>query len=309
MANEAIYDLVQETALGAGDRFIVQQTDASTRATSATFALLGGLAIDTTYDTAADHADIAAAVGTLYLVDLSALASEVIFSLPTTANVGERVGVYITAGSSTDGEELAIRTTAASNDTINGVDYDSADWSRLFILGEYVEFVCVTANTAWAVAQDGRIPCAFSATLSGDVSLGVSTWTTLTFDTIEASPYGANVGDAFDTTNNRLNPRRTAYWDLSGHVRPDSSMPDGTNFFTRIRDTTNMELASVGNTEGGSTAGTRNCSVSAVLLTRSEIAEMQAFCSASPAKSADATYTAGATTGKTRFTGAERLKV
>ena len=151
MADQEIRELTAETALTAAAQFVVQES--TDRATRAAFSLMGGMAVTTGSD-----ADTTMAVGTLYRVDMSAWATSVrTYSLPTTAAVGERIGVYITAGNAT--HELAIRTTASSNDTINGTDYDAADWSKLFITGELAVFECVVANTDWIVLVDGRIPC------------------------------------------------------------------------------------------------------------------------------------------------------
>ena len=121
MADASVFDLTQETVMTAAARIPLQETSGATRATSATYALMGGLSYDATYDTNANHADntfAAADMGKLFGVDMSgaSLASEVIFKLPLEANVnvGERIGFYITAGSTTTGEELAIRTGATA---------------------------------------------------------------------------------------------------------------------------------------------------------------------------------------------------
>jgi hypothetical protein len=231
MADTTIWDLTAETVMTAAHRIPVQDTSSATTAQYATHALLGGLEVDTTFDTAADHADISGVVGQLHLVDLSALASEVIFRLPTTAQVGERIGVYITVGSTTDGEELAIRTTAASNDTINGVDHDTADWSRLFITGESLIFRCITANTDWIVEHDGRIPCVFRATLASTLTTNsASTWETVGFDTA-----ATNVGNVYDTTGEQFSVRRTASWVMTCNIYTNSTYADGDVFGCRLR--------------------------------------------------------------------------
>src|SRR6056300_1233645 len=119
-----IYELNAETTMTADMQFAFQKTSAATRPKSATFALMGGLELNTTYDTASDHANITAAVGTLYTIDISAVTTDNLqFDLPDTAKVGERVGVYITTGD--DAFELEIRT-AATGSLLNGVDISAS---------------------------------------------------------------------------------------------------------------------------------------------------------------------------------------
>jgi phage tail tube protein FII len=153
MANQAIFSLEQEAAMKAGMRLPVQETGATTRATSATYALMGGLEVEHR-DTDAVHTMV---VGKLYVVDISAWSNSGngrVWTLPTSANVGERIGIMLEVGDDT--EHLAI--TAATSDFLNGVD-GGTEWSRLFITNECVIMRCVTADSKWIVEYDGRIPC------------------------------------------------------------------------------------------------------------------------------------------------------
>ena len=149
-------------------------------------------------------ADLAMEVGKLYLITMAAWASHNIASLPTTAAVGDIVGVYIVDGDAD--YELQLRTTAASDDTIDGVDYDSADLTRLFQAGEYYYFKCITANTAWITLDSRLIPtsCRIDADSGTNQELTDATWEQVTFFTRE---YYDN-GGIGDFANDRIVPRR-----------------------------------------------------------------------------------------------------
>lgn len=229
-AEVTINDLVARTSLAATDVFEVDNTSSADDSEKATFALLGGLVATTGSD-----ADTTMAVGTLYRVDMSGWATSVrTYSLPSTAAVGERIGIYITAGNAT--HELAIRTTAASSDTINGTVYDSADWSKLFITGEIVIFRCVVADTDWIVEHDGRIPCAFEAHLTANTgSETASTWTAIGFD--DDSTNGFDVGDVYDaSTDERLEIRRDGKWQFRMNLLSVNAVTDQEYFGGRLLD-------------------------------------------------------------------------
>lgn len=230
MANVTINDLTARTSLAATDVFEVDNTSSADASEKATFALAGGLVAATGGD-----ADTTMAVGTLYRVDMSAWATATrTYRLPSTAQVGERIGVYITAGNAS--HELAIRTVAASNDTINGTDYDSADWSKLFITGEIVIFRCVVADTDWVVEYDGRIPCHFEAHLTANVTgETAATWTDIGFD--DDSTNGHDVGDVYDaSTDERLEVRRDGYWNLEMNLLSVNGVSDRDYYGGRMLD-------------------------------------------------------------------------
>lgn len=230
MANSTIWDLGAETAMTAAHRLAVQDTATGTTAQHATFALLGGLEINTTYNSAADHADIAAAVGQHYMVDISALASIMNLTLPATAAAGERVGVTITGSQNTTvGEELVIK--ANTGDTLNGVS--AAEWSRIFTLNETVVMKCIAANTTWVVEVDGRIPQwgilneADATTPTEQAVNTSSTWYLVTYTA------GAGSGPMADDTNDRLNIRRDGIYTLTGGALIDD-VDDNELFLTAL---------------------------------------------------------------------------
>ena len=206
MANQTIFDLTQETSLTADDRLILQRTGASTTATSSTLALMGGLEVDNQTITTTD---VTGAVGKLYVCTIAGLTANRSLTLPS-ANVGERIGVYISDGDAT----YALILKGAASQTINGGSA-ATEWSRLFIKGEYVIFRCVAANT-WVVESDGRIPCQALVHSDGGVDQSVTdaTWTQLTFFTTNE----VNVGDVADQANDQILVRRAGQYYVTGQV-------------------------------------------------------------------------------------------
>lgn len=156
--------------------------------------------------------DVTGVVGTMHVLDMSnaSFTGDLDFILPTTAAVGDRIGVMISAGD--DLYELDLHTVSASGDTINGVNSSvgTASWSRLFITGETVIFRCVTANSAWIVEHDGRIPQSCQLEDAGGTACTTAESQHIEVDT---SVYdNANIGD-IATPDWGIQPRRTGrYW-------------------------------------------------------------------------------------------------
>ncbi|MBP6676784.1 MAG: hypothetical protein KAY54_03670 [Burkholderiaceae bacterium] len=119
-------------------------------------------------------AGVTGVVGTMHLLDISGLTASRNFTLPATAAVGDRVGVYLTTGDAS--YELII--IGDTGDTINGGSANT-EWSRLLITNECVILRCVTANSAWVVEYDGRIPqqgaCRLTTAASGEAAGTVTT--------------------------------------------------------------------------------------------------------------------------------------
>lgn len=104
-------------------------------------------------EVAITDAAVTMAVNTLYVGSIAGFTADRTYTLPTTAAVGDRIGVMLTEGDTA--YELLI--TAGTSDTLNGVA-GGTEWSRLFIANEVVIMRCVTADSAWIVEYDGRIP-------------------------------------------------------------------------------------------------------------------------------------------------------
>ena len=171
------------------------------------------LGVGWSYATGTDAAT-AMAVNTWYNVSMAAWTADRVYSLPSTAAVGDRVAVYLTAGDDT--YEMDLRTASGSGDTIRGVDCSSTSWSRLFITGELVVFECVVANTAWAVSYDGRIPC--HVLMSRTTA---KTGNTNATDN-EIDGYGTptlNSGDIANATTGRVTARRKCVGIVSSRTR------------------------------------------------------------------------------------------
>ena len=171
-------------------------------------------------------ADTTMAVGNNYVVDMSAWAtSDRIYRLPTTAATGEQVGITIADGNAT--YKLDMRTTLGSNDTINGVDCDSADWSSLFQAGETVVFECVVANSEWIVVNDGRIAC--KARIHRDATSGALSIPTSAFTLFEFPEETYNNGLITDiTTNYDIEVRRSGVYNLNSQITIDGVIPTTT---------------------------------------------------------------------------------
>ena len=123
--------------------------------------------------------NLSAAVNTWYHWDISGLTAQRTLTLPSTAEVGDRVALRITTGDDT----YRVVITAASGDTLDGIA-GGTGWSGLFISGEVVIMRCIVANTTWIVEFDGRIPCRhrlYRLGNSSDLPLAASAWSTLTF--------------------------------------------------------------------------------------------------------------------------------
>ena len=159
-----------------------------------------GWTLDVDVGGTADAA-IAAAVNTMYVRDISGFSADRTLTLPTTAAVGDRVGIMIETGDAT--YELLI--TAAASDTLNGVT-GGTEWSRVFITGEVVIMRCVEANTTWVVEQDGRLPSSARIALgTADTTTTAGSWQLPVFDTTIH-----NVGDlGINYTGAVITVRRT----------------------------------------------------------------------------------------------------
>ena len=202
MADGTIWDQTQETALTAAHRVLVQDTSAATASTSATFGLMGGLE---TNNQTVTTTDITGAVGQLYVCTIAGLTAERSLTLPS-AQVGERIGVYIVDGDAT--YELVVK--GAASQTING-GTAATEWSRLFIQGECCVFRCVAANT-WIVEYDGtHAPsCIVEGDGGANMTIGNATFTDIIGST----------GGPLDTV---VTDRHSWYTASTGRITPTIS--------------------------------------------------------------------------------------
>lgn len=158
-------------------------------------------------------------VGKLYLVDGSALTADRTYTLPATAAVGDRVGVKLSSGSSSN--EVVL--TAASGDTLEGVA-GGTEWSRLFITGESVVFRCTVADSTWVldVGGDGRKPCFCAMSKSTVTNTSQLTVTKISLNTVEQ-----DVGGLADVANGRMLVRRAGRYMCLARIGASSSAITG----------------------------------------------------------------------------------
>jgi len=165
------------------------------------------------------------AVSNLYVVDGSTLTADRTYTLPATAAVGDRIGVMMSAGSST----YEVLLTAASGDTLNAVA-GGTEWSRLFITGEVVIMRCITANATWMVEHDGRIPAKCFARLSTSASAESAATDTYPTDKGGAWTSVLNLGSIFDASTGTVTNRRACKANVLFSGVSVNSITDG-NYF------------------------------------------------------------------------------
>jgi hypothetical protein len=144
-------------------------------------------------------ANITGAVGQLYVCTIAGLTANRDVTLPS-ATAGDKMGVYVADGDDT----YALVLKGAASQTINGGSA-ATEWSRVFIKGEIVVFVCVAADT-WIVEHDGRIPQVVVMQRS-TAKTGIAESTDTEIDGY-ATPTINNASIA-NATNGRVTPRRT----------------------------------------------------------------------------------------------------
>lgn len=210
MADTKVSALAALTAITGDDGlYVVDDMDGTPVSKSATAAVLRDFTNMVHSSVTGTSGAISAAVNTLYVADMSGWTADRTLTLPTTAAVGDRIGLMVTVGDA-DYEWLI---TAATSDTLNGVA-GGTEWSRLFITGEVVILRCVTANSAWVVEYDGRIPCAGSLRRhSGTTSLTAST-----FIKIPCEELDVDVGQIAQTANTRMFARRAGKYTVSAFL-------------------------------------------------------------------------------------------
>ena len=219
MADSSIKGLLPG-ALVADSAIPIQNTDASTRAERVSYAKMGGLVLASDPITGSN---LTATPGTLHQLTIAGLTANRDFILPDTAAVGERIGLYVVDGD--DGFEVEIKTAAAGS-TINGTDYSTNEWSRVFIKSETMLFRCTVAGgagaTEWIIEPggDGRIPCKASISRSGsDTATTAGALREVFCDT---SNY--DVGGVGSTAS--VTMRRSGFVSVSASIMAAASIPD-----------------------------------------------------------------------------------
>lgn len=239
MANSYVKGLTVETAMAADDAFFM---DDGTNDRQVPFSLLGGLEIDTTYNTAADHSNISASAGTLYPINLSSVTTDnLTITLPGTAKLGEKVLICITATNAT--YELDILTDATGS-LLNGTDTSGGtNLYRIWQVGEWLEVTCINAggsgDTDWQITGDGRIPClarlepTANSTTNNAGEVKLVTMGTAIIDR----------GGCADVANDRITARRDGYWNAYGQVHCNTGINDTKYYIVWVyRSGSNIEF-------------------------------------------------------------------
>lgn len=159
---------------------------------------------------AGPDADTTMAVGNLYVVDGATLTANRTYTLPAVAAVGDRIGVIMSAESSS----YEILLTAGSGDTLKGIA-GGTEWSRIFQAGETIVMRCISASAAWGVEVDGRIAQVGRMGLTSDIttsSAGAWNATDFTETLIEKGCIVTVSGAATST----IKVRRTGNYIISG---------------------------------------------------------------------------------------------
>lgn len=155
-------------------------------------------------DVAGPNAATTMETGKRYAVDLSTFTADRTYTLPATCAVGDRIQVIVTVGSAT----RAVLFTAATGDTLNGVA-GGTEWSRLFITGETLTFVCTAANAAWVVESSRMIQS--KAWLFRDATISVASGSDVK---VLLNTANVNIGGIADLANSRVLVRRTGTYRL-----------------------------------------------------------------------------------------------
>jgi hypothetical protein len=213
MADTKLSALTALTAITGDDGlYVVDDMDGTPVSKSATAAVLRNFT-GMAYAAYSTDADLSAAVNTLYVADISGFTANRNLTLPATAAVGDRVGLFISTGD--DAYEFIVK--ANTGDTLNGVS--AAEWSRLFIANECIIMRCIVADSTWIVEYDGRIPCntAMEAA-SQQTGIADSAWVTITKGASGSWATPINVGACADATNHAVITRRAGNYVLSAGV-------------------------------------------------------------------------------------------
>ncbi len=222
MANKTIHDLSEVTKALSTHQLEVDDGNSATSTEKMPLSMLG-LELDTTYDSASAHSNITGVIGEMQMVDVSALSAGITWTTPASAKLGEMCGIYISNGSTTAGEEVGIRTPAT--DEIQGTNYNSADFTRVWQEGEVLVFQCISAtNPDWRLAYDGRIACVCKIT-PGSATTGESsnTWTDID---LSGGTAHTDIGGMANIANDRVDVRRSGDYVIQQAGRPNSSVAD-----------------------------------------------------------------------------------
>ncbi len=167
----------------------------------------GGLTYNATTVTTTN---VSAAEGNHYDCTIAGLTADRDFNLPTPSAAGKKIALRILDGDDT--YELIIKA-------------NSVEITRLFIAGEYMEFMSTgTGAGDWKASQDGRIPCLGEMdriTTNANTTNGAGTKTTVDWNNAPRDR-----GNIADLTNDRFNIRRAGTYKVTFVFRPAANITD-----------------------------------------------------------------------------------
>ncbi len=170
-------------------------------------------------------ANVTGVIGTMHVLTIAGLTADRDFVLPAVCAVGDRVGVITPDGDAT----YALVLKGATGDTITGAGSTSAagaEWSRLFIAGECVIFRCITADSAWVVECDGRIPCTAAIALSTDGDGEAAATRVLPTTVGGAWATLSNTGTTIDLSTGKITVRRSGVCNVFAAGRSKDGIAD-----------------------------------------------------------------------------------
>lgn len=182
-------------------------------------------------------ANVSAAEGLFYVLDISGLTANRDFNLPTPSAAGKPIKIKITTGDDT--YALIVKK-------------NSTEITRLFITGEVLEFVSTgTGAGDWVVSQDGRIPCLGymdRVTTDGNTTHAASTPTLADWNNAPASN---NRGNMESTANDRFTARRAGFLNATSSYKPATGLND--QQFARVQIRKNGTAVATGGARQSST--------------------------------------------------------
>lgn len=176
-------------------------------------------------DVAGTDAATTMAVGNLYIVAMSGWATaDRVYTLPTSANTGDRIGIAISSGNTT--YSLHIKS-GAVGDKINGIDCSSTEWSSLYNTGEFVIIRCVDGSTCdWVIESDGRINNLVIVKNNGSTTQTLTNSASTKISSALATET-QDISGEWDHTNKKFVARRHGVFDITFVVETNGSVNDG----------------------------------------------------------------------------------
>jgi hypothetical protein len=166
--------------------------------------------------------NITGEAGQMYVCTIAGLTADRDLTLPS-AQVGERIGVYIVDGDA----DYALVLKGAASQTING-GTAATEWSRVFIANESVTFLCIAANT-WIVETDMRIPCALKMFPATDTT--GETAAQYTDIDLSATTPDYDIGGMAVIASDHALIRRAGKYTVQVTGRNVSSITDGSQYY------------------------------------------------------------------------------